>query len=166
MQIGQLPAAMREEWQSNLQRHIECVQKAGFRLGVPDKQLRDHDLSKWSEEEFPGYALKFLGNDDSLFAAAWHHHFRNNPHHWQYWMFPDEFKMTGTENGCLPMPMNYALEMVADWCGASVVYTGLEDMSDWLARNWRKVRMHSETREYVREVLDSLGYADIVNLGM
>lgn len=62
----------------------------------------------------------------------------------------------------MEMPRCYALEMVADWMGSSMAYTGSWDMADWLEKNMPRIRLHTKTAAYVREVLDSLGYADIV----
>lgn len=64
------------------------------------------------------------------------------------------------ENGVMEMPQHYALEMIADWMGASKTYTGSWDMSDWLAENMNKIRVHSKTAKYLREVLS--GLPDIV----
>jgi hypothetical protein len=60
------------------------------------------------------------------------------------------------------MPSMYALEMIADWMGASMAYTGSWDMTDWLYKNMPNIRLHSFTAKYVREVLDMLGYADTI----
>ena len=58
------------------------------------------------------------------------------------------------------MPQNYALEMVADWMGASRAYTGSWDMADWLSTHISKIKVHSVTAEYLFDVLSSLGYSD------
>ena len=63
----------------------------------------------------------------------------------------------------MEMPQHFALEMIADWMGASYVYTGSWDMTDWLWKNIPKIILHSNTAEYVRQTLDMLGYADVVN---
>jgi hypothetical protein len=147
--------------------HIAYVREAGAKLGVPSEQLEAHDQSKFSIAEFPYYARQFHGDhgDPDGFAQAWLHHLHNNPHHWQFWMFPDGFVPRGSkvENGVIEMPYNYALEMIADWMGASFAYTGSWDMSEWLFKNIPKITLHSNTAEYVRQTLDALGYADTVN---
>lgn len=156
-----------------LVKHIESVREAGFRLGVNEQQLNCHDDSKWSDEEFLFYALNFHGQGSPVdsavvsagFASAWLHHIHHNPHHWQHWIFPDGYspKNSGIENGVAPMPFDYALEMVADWMGASMVYTGSWDMTDWLYQNMPKIRLHSETAAFVRSVLTKQGYGDVVS---
>ena len=149
----------------SLSEHIAYVRKAGKVIGVPQNQLEIHDASKWTEAEFPGYARHFNdGGAPDEFAKAWLHHIHHNPHHWQHWIYPDGFTPKGSnvENGVVKMPDNYALEMIADWMGASRAYTGSWDMGDWLYKNMPLIRVHSETANYIRQELDKIGYADIV----
>lgn len=150
----------------SLQEHIMYVQEAAQMLQVPKEQIEIHDQSKWSEAEFPGYAYYFHGHfrggsaHVDEFAMAWLHHIHCNKHHWEYWILPDGYSPNGStvENGIVEMPKNFVLEMVADWMGSEFHLTGNWDMKDWL-----KIRVHSQTAKYLREVLDNLGYADIVN---
>lgn len=153
-------------------KHITYVREAGEKLGVDKAQLEQHDFSKWSYDEFLPYAINFQGDKSPVlkgnvkedFARAWLHHIHHNPHHWQHWIFPDGYcpKDARIENGVMIMPSAYALEMIADWMGASMAYTGSWDMAEWLYKNMPNIRLHSFTAKYVREVLDMLGYADVV----
>jgi len=149
-----------------LEDHIKYVQEAGKQIGVEEDQLAVHDDSKWTEFEFPGYAMHFQGGGaPDEFSKAWLHHIHWNPHHWQHWLFSDGYtpKNSNVENGAVEMPHHFALEMIADWMGASMAYTQSWDMSDWLVKNIPKIKVHSNTADYLRGVLDNpLGYADIV----
>jgi hypothetical protein len=144
--------------------HIGYVRDAGLKLGIPEQHLREHDASKMGLVEFPYYVRNFHGDkaDPDGFARAWLHHIHHNPHHWQYWIFSDGFTPRGSDvqNGCVEMPQEYAIEMIADWMGASMAYTGSWDMTDWLSKNTPKIRVHSETANYLTRVLDSMGYMD------
>lgn len=155
-----------EAFLHSLVAHVVYVREAGRRIGVSEHQLAEHDLSKFSIPELPHYARNFFGDkaDPDGFAGAWLHHIHQNEHHWQHWIFPDGFAPKGSavENGVVEMPERYALEMIADWQGASKAYTGSDDMSDWLSKNIAKIRVHSKTAVYLRGVLDGIGYADIV----
>ena len=157
-----------KDFDESLHKHIFYVRQAGEKIGVPSDQLERHDLSKYTMQEFPHYARSFHGDrgDPNGFAGAWLHHIHNNPHHWQYWIYPDGFTPKGSnvENGVVKMPQHYALEMIADWMGASYVYTGSWDMQKWLWENIPRIILHSDTAEYVRQTLDMLGYADTVNV--
>lgn len=151
------------DYAEQLKRHIAYVQESGARLGVPQEQLLAHDASSWSNEEFIGYALHFCGGGSPMrFSGAWLHHIHANFHHWQHWLFADGFTIPGSGivDGAIPMPECYALEMVADWLGASRANTGSWDITDWLGKNWSKIKLHPATRIYVADVLSEQGYAD------
>lgn len=156
-----------ESYLASLHKHIEAVQEAGRKIGVIEQQLAIHDRSKFGIEELPHYARQFHGDrgDPNGFAGAWLHHIHHNPHHWQHWIYPDGFTPKGStvENGVVEMPQQYALEMIADWMGASYAYTGSWDMQEWLFKNIPKIILHSNTAEYVRQTLDTMGYCDTVN---
>jgi hypothetical protein len=166
--------AVFDAFAASLRGHIKYVQEAGRKLGVPDERLLAHDNSKWSAAEFPAYAWKFHGDKkiydqvqvNNAFSKAWLHHIHHNDHHWQHWIFPDGYtpSASSVENGVIEMSTYAALEMIADWMGASRVYTGSWDMADWLTENISRVTLHSNTTRYVREVLSMLGYSDIVNM--
>jgi hypothetical protein len=150
----------------SLMAHICYVQEAGRKLGVSEEQLRRHDNSKYSLAEFPAYAQHFKGGGaPDAFAIAWLHHIHANPHHHEHWRFTDGYTPKGStvENGCVFMPNNYALEMIADWMGASMAYTGSWDMKDWLWKNLGRIHVHSKTAQYLREQLGALGYTDVVS---
>lgn len=154
-----------EAFAQSLNEHISYVREAGVMIGVAQSQLDIHDDSKWTIDEFPGYAMHFKGGGaPNEFAVAWLHHIHYNPHHWQHWIFSDGFTPKGSnvENGVVEMPHHYTLEMVADWMGASRAYTGSWDMADWLSNHIPKIRVHSKTATLLREILDGLGYADVV----
>ena len=146
--------------------HVRWVRKAGRKLGVRQFLLDVHDQSKFLFVEFPAAVERFhRGNPyPDWYAHAWLHHIHHNPHHWQHWMFSDGFTPKGSsvEAGVMEMPRDYALEMVADWMGSSMTYTGSWDMAKWLTENAGRIRLHTKTAAYVCEVLDSLGYADVI----
>lgn len=148
--------------------HINAVREAGAQLGVGKDLLRDHDKSKFGLEEFAHYARQYHGDRGDMpgYCQAWLHHIHTNEHHWQHWIFPDGYAPSGSDSeaGVISMPERYALEMVADWMGASKQYTGSWDIGDWLTKNMPKIRLHSSTAAYLREVLGGLGYNFVYRL--
>ena len=153
-------ALIADAYTESLERHLQAVYKSGELLGVPPDQLRQHDASKWSEAEFMPYALNWNGTDEQkaanadAYERAQLHHYHHNPHHWQHWLMVD-----GDGMRALEMPPAYALEMVADWRGASIAYTGSADMSKWLTEKFGQVILHDSTRALVLAILkDRLGY--------
>lgn len=158
-----------ESYLRSLCDHVMNVRTAGHMLGLNVWQSKEHDSTKFGLEEFPRYARNFHGDkaDPDGFARAWLHHIHHNEHHWQHWIFPDGYTPKGSivENGVVEMIDMWVLEMVADWMGASKVYTGSWDMSDWLGVNLPKIRLHSESWVMLKAVLreSPYGYHNILN---
>lgn len=86
---------MSREYDEYLTKHIQAV-KACFGLFPSWKESRheltEHDISKYSEEEYRAYDDYFYPNEYSYgfvkdrFQYAWLHHQNTNKHHWQYWV--------------------------------------------------------------------------------
>lgn len=164
------------DWKYNasLKKHIKNVQQVCRELGVPRSQWEIHDQSKYSDEEYEGYARKFYGEgtefppDENMFARAWLHHLHLNPHHWQHWIFPMGYRGKGGKdivNGIVKMPEYFALEMIGDWLGANKTYQNSWDMSEWLKDNIPQIRVHPETANFLYETLKDIGYSKIVDGG-
>jgi len=163
--------------------HKWFVFLAGLKTGVPLWRLIVHDWQKFTPQEFGAYARHFFGADaeyknnetieafqkysvveaapfghfeDERFALAWLHHENTAPHHWGFWI-----PRSGKYSKPLPMPETYVREMVADWMGASRVYTGSWDMTEWLSKNLPRLndKMHPVTIYLVGEILTERGYS-------
>lgn len=121
--------------------HISSVQKAYDILienniikydKYLEEQIKNHDKSKYSEEEYDAYYERFYGknknnkDDDLDFKYAWLHHQHNNPHHWQYWCLLED--NGGREYESLEMPYNYVVEMICDWLSFSITKEDLTEI--------------------------------------
>ena len=78
-------------------------------------KVKEHDKSKYSEEEFNGYRQWFYPCSDEeknkeLFDEAWEHHYTTNQHHPQYWM--------------IDMAPIAIAEMLLDWEAMSMKFGG------------------------------------------
>lgn len=147
-----------------LEKHIRGVQKS-YKLLIDnkiikrtnelDKQISEHDKSKYDTEEFNAYGEKFYGTPDEIaFKYAWLHHQHNNPHHWQYWcLLEDE---GGKKPEPLEMPYNYVIEMICDWLSFSINKGDLSEIQNWYKDNKNNQLLHKETRKLVEEILDKL----------
>jgi hypothetical protein len=153
---------LREQWLRDfavsLRQHICAVRAAGKLLRIDRYQLAAHDLSKYEFAEFPHYARQFHGDksDPVGFAVAWLHHQNFNPHHWEHYI-----SRSGRIRGALPMPEIFVREMVADWLGASRVYTGSWLIDEWCTKNVPKMQLHPHTLDRVGGILMELGYASV-----
>jgi hypothetical protein len=144
-------------------RHKYWVFKYGLKIGCPIWRLITHDLSKLTPAEYPHYQRQWFGDkgDQDAFQMAWLHHQHVNDHHWEFWIPPtrhDKGTPRGPDLAPLPMSEGAAYEMIADWMGASHVYSNAPvDINNWpwLTQTWpsKKARMHWKTQALVMRIL-------------
>ena len=87
-----------------------------------DKNIPNHDNSKYGEEEWEPYRKRFYPiNEEEKraskkeFSKAWEHHKKNNTHHHEHWE-----EINQNEN----MPLYDVVEMCCDWISMSKVLGG------------------------------------------
>lgn len=156
-------------------RHKWFVFLAGLRVGAPIYNLIVHDLSKLLPDEFFPYAdyfydeakqkrefnqvFLYYGLSEAApfgyyvkdrYNVAWLLHQKRNPHHWQYWYLINDTDPSIS----IPMPQQYAREMVADWMGAGRTLTGKWGAKGWYKANKNKMLLHPETRGLVELLLE------------
>jgi len=118
------------------------------------KHAITHDLSKFSSQEFVSYAKYFYINKEEFkqeFDKAWEHHYKNNPHHWDYWL---------DENGVpKTIPDRYLRQMIADWEGMSLKFG--DTAQEYYLNNYKKIKLDRDTRIKLEMMLglnDSLAH--------
>lgn len=135
-----------------LLRHKWYVLAAGVALGVPLWRLVIHDWSKFTRAEWGPYVQRFFGPSSHwtalAFDLAWEHHWQHNPHHWNYWLRPEE---DGTMRPNW-MPETYVREMVADWIGTGKAL-GKPDALGWYEANKDRIQLHESSRFLARQLL-------------
>lgn len=120
------------------------------------KLILVHDISKYSNEEFDAYRLKFYPTDEEknspeyedrvkeIFEPAWAHHYTINPHHPQYWL----------DNNKNPtdMELKYIVEMISDWIAMCIKFGGT--VIDWYnnSASEEKSYMTDYTKETVERI--------------
>lgn len=117
--------------------------------------IDEHDDSKFSEEEFEAYALKFYGPQDINgkplefvpgYDEAWRHHWMHNEHHPEFWLGED-------------MPLIYILEMLCDWGSFSIDKGDLTELSKYYyehAKNDEEKNLSDSTKETIEEILSKI----------
>ena len=144
-------------------RHKWYVLEAGLRLGgIPLWRLLAHDASKFSREEWTPYVHQFYNPDGTkrnvrdktgaydpsvqseAFKAAWAHHWRKNPHHWNHWL---------TNDGARPMPETFIREMCVDWYAASMAQFNGKDIEEWYWQNKKNMTLNRVTESGISSVL-------------
>lgn len=122
----------------NIITHKFWVVVYGRKLGCSWWRLLMHDMSKFSKEEFVESVIFYRGNASPIpycksikgYSMAWQHHKGRNKHHYEYWT--DNYD-AGTTT--IPIPLDYVIEMMADWMAAGRTYMGkgfsIENQKNW-----------------------------------
>ena len=113
--------------------------------------IKEHDESKFSEEEFEPYAQRWHGDKKKTpeYELAWEHHWQNNEHHPEYWLGED-------------MPYIYILEMLCDWGSFSIDKGDLGELSDFYynkAENDPEKNLSEATKEIIHDLLIKINSA-------
>lgn len=114
-----------------------------------EKNIKKHDASKYSKDEFMPYARYFFLGDKEKYqeefdVAKWHH-YRHNPHHPEYW--------DGKE-----MPEVYIIEQICDWWTFGWKNNDLNDIFKFNKNNEEKFKklMHPKSYELLQKHLNTL----------
>ena len=145
-----------------IMRHKAVVYRECKACGITWQGLV-HDLSKFSRIEFSSSAKYFQGGTKSPiekekaekgYSVAWFHHKGRNKHHWEWWT---DFGKNG-EVIASKIPANYVIEMICDWIGAGMVYSGEKwtqaEPLEHFKRNRARRYFHPETEEVIVKLLE------------
>ena len=102
---------------------IDILDQYNIDLSKLESLVDNHDLSKYSDEEFEPYRRKFFLSDEdeavdeNEFEKACLHHYEYNKHHWNYWVGKVQ-----------DIPYIYVVEMTLDWIAMGIQFnnTALE----------------------------------------
>lgn len=149
-----------------LLRHKYWVFIYALKLNVPLRLALFHDISKFFPVEWFPYVNNFYNKDGTKkkvrdktgaydtnkqsneFKLAWIHHQRNK-HHWQAWCnIGDGGIVTPVD-----IPEIYIREMIADWCGAGMSYSGEATPKEWYWANKDSLILTEKTRKRIEEIL-------------
>lgn len=117
--------------------------------------IDNHDLSKYSSIEFYPYRMKYYPtntekNDKELmeinkekYKNAWIHHYKNNPHHPEYWV-------NDINSSINDMELKYIVEMLCDWMSFG------DNTKEWYENKAvdEKEAMSERTKLIVEELMD------------
>ena len=132
--------------------------------------IKNHDESKYSDDEFYAYRQKFFPTDNELkmmqedsayalkieedFKIAWKHHFTTNDHHPKYWkVINGEFN---EDNEPTDMSLGAIIHAICDWEAMSMKFGG--NTLDWFntKADDEKSYMTERTLQIFTEILDLL----------
>ena len=115
-----------------------------------DGIIREHDVSKFSPEEFIQYQRQFfpVGEEPekSALAKAWEHHKAYNPHHWETWpTSPEHFP---NEHFC------HLVCMICDWMAMGMKFG--DTAEEYYEKNKDKIALPRWAVKFIHEIFDSL----------
>ena len=123
-------------------------------LAKAEKQVNQHDMSKWCDEEYDAYDKYFYGEKTDKvkedFDLAWLHHQHSNPHHWQHWVLVND----DDGSKALEMPKEIAVEMICDWMSFSIKVNKMDEVLKWYDDHKKTMILHKETKKFVENILD------------
>jgi len=106
-----------------------------FVWGIINAEVKGHDLSKLSAEEFTQYRQYFFPVENEhknkeMFKAAWEHHKDRNDHHWQTWTKkqPDN-----------PYADAYLVMNIVDWVAMGFKFN--DTAKDYYEKNKESIEM-------------------------
>ena len=132
-----------------------------------EANIRNHDQSKDSPEEYSAYDAYFYGREktDKVkndFDYAWLHHQHLNPHHWQHWLLVNDDP--GSKSKVLEMPPEYIYEMIADWWSFSLKNEKPFEIFDWYNKHLDTIVLGVETEKIVNDILNKMKEILIANI--
>ena len=114
-------------------------------------KVSKHDQSKYSDEEFKAYRLRFfptkkefeeIGQDEirNQFDEAWKHHYTYNSHHPEFWSIG-----INKESNKLHMSIGSIVEMICDWIAMSMNFH--QSTYEW----WMSPKGKADKEKYMCE---------------
>ena len=152
---------------------LPLLQETGIIKSISDDELKsaiisvkedieNHDASKYSEEEFEPYRIKYYPTTNEKNAdeetrklidfnseEAWKHHYKTNDHHPMFWADSEN-------NSPRDMSLGAIIHMLCDWEAMSYKF-GTSTL-DWYNNKASKEKeaMTDRTKVIVEELLDRL----------
>lgn len=131
----------------------QLASRLGISLSILWLNVKMHDESKYSDEEYNAYRRKFFPcsfekANPKDFEMAWHHHLSSNPHHPEYWTYVDDNK----EPRILDMPDIYIAEMLLDWQAMSMKFNNT--IREYYEKNRDSKPISDDTKKKIDSVID------------
>jgi len=157
------------EYLDYLENHYNNVQKAwsilqdkckhmnfiydDFLHGTIDMEVKLHDISKLSQEEFVQYRVKFFPTKeekdnhhcliDLAFDRAWKHHKKENTHHWENWTKKKIYH-----------DVVYVVHNICDWMAMGMKFN--DTAKSYYEKNKSKIKIPKWSEKLMYEIFECI----------
>lgn len=117
-----------------------------------DTDVKNHDLSKLSHEEFMPYRQNFFATAEecpihpAVFTIAWEHHKTNNPHHWENWVSKYKDRSEIAEVNCV--------HMIIDWMAMGLKFN--DTAQEYYEKNKDRISLPDWAVKFIYEIFERL----------
>lgn len=122
-----------------------------FYFNTIDTNIKEHDMSKLSKEEFTQYRRSFypcdyeVNPDKYSFDKAWEHHKSMNQHHWEHWT--RESRICNHKEIAL-------VENICDWVAMGFKFG--DTAKDYYEKNKANIDLPDWAEKYMYEIFDRI----------
>ena len=126
------------------------------------ENIKNHDASKFSGEEFEWYRKKYFPiNDEEAnevmdkISDVFKLHYSRNPHHWEFWLNEDgdlDYSKHGSEDIDEDIMIAY-IEMLCDWASFGLKKNNPREVRTWYISNKPKMTLWPKEQEILEEIL-------------
>ena len=128
-----------------------------------NRNIKDHDNSKYDDEEFEYYRKKYFPiNDDEAnevmdkIQDIFWLHYSKNPHHWEYWLDENkelDYTKHNEENIDNTIMMAY-IEMFCDWASFGLKQDNPREVRSWYINEKPKMTLFPAEQEVLEDILE------------
>ena len=128
-----------------------------------DRNIKDHDNSKYDDEEFEYYRKKYFPiNDDEAnevmdkIQDIFWLHYSKNPHHWEYWLDENkelDYTKHNEDNIDNTIMMAY-IEMFCDWASFGLKQDNPREVRSWYINEKPKMTLFPAEQEVLEDILE------------
>jgi hypothetical protein len=128
-----------------------------------DRNIKDHDNSKYDDEEFEYYRKKYFPiNDDEAnevmdkIQDIFWLHYSKNPHHWEYWLDENkelDYTKHNEDNIDNAIMMAY-IEMFCDWASFGLKQDNPREVRSWYINEKPKMTLFPAEQEVLEDILE------------
>ena len=126
------------------------------------ENIKNHDASKYSGEEFEWYRKKYYPiNDEEAnevmdkIQDVFKLHYSRNPHHWEFWLNEDgDLDNSKHSSDEIDEDIMIAyIEMLCDWASFGFKKDNPREVRDWYISNKPKMTLWPKEQEILEEIL-------------